>query len=49
MRDNRVVVNAVLDTVRKLSRIGVPVKSRVEEGEGCVNVIVTIEAIGNRH
>ena len=49
LRDNRVVVNAVLDTVRKLSRIGVPVKSRVEEGDGCVQVIVTIEALANRH
>lgn len=44
LRDNRVVVNAVLDTVRRLVRIGIPVRSRVEQGEGCVNVIVTIPA-----
>ena len=43
-RDCRLVVNAVLDTVRRLSSIGVPVQSRVEEGDGCVNVIVTIPA-----
>ncbi len=44
VRDSRVVVNALLDTVRRLSRIGVPVRSRVEQGEGFVNVIVTIPA-----
>ena len=42
LRDNRIVINALLDTVRRLSRIGVPVRSRVEQGENCVNVIVTI-------
>ena len=42
LRDNRIVINALLDTVRELSRIGVPVRSRVEQGEDCVNVIVTI-------
>ncbi len=42
VRDNRLVINALMDTVRQLKRIGVPVASRVEEGEGCVNVIVTI-------
>ena len=42
LRDNRIVINALLDTVRRLSRIGVPVRSRVEQGEDCVNVIVTI-------
>lgn len=40
--DSRMVVNALLDTVRRLTRIGVDVRSRVEAGEGCVNVIVTI-------
>jgi hypothetical protein len=34
----------VLDTVRQLSRIGLPVQSRVEQGEDCVRVIVTIPA-----
>ncbi len=42
VRDNRIVINALMDTVRKLTRIGVPVTSRVEQGDGCVNVIVTI-------
>ncbi len=46
VRDSRVVVNAVLDTVRRLGRIGVPVRSRVEQGEGFVNVIVTIPSGG---
>ena len=31
-----------LDTVRELNRIGVRADSRVEEREGCVDVIVTI-------
>jgi len=44
LRDNRMVVNALLDTVRQLTRIGVPVQSKVEEDEGCVRVIVTIPA-----
>ncbi len=42
VRDNRLVINALMDTVRQLKHIGVPVTSRVEEGEGCVNVIVSI-------
>lgn len=46
LRDSRVVVNALLDTVRRLTHIGIPVQSRVEEGDGCVNVIVTIPAVG---
>ena len=45
LRDSRMVVNALLDTVRQLTRIGVPVQSQVEEGEGCVRVIVTIPAV----
>ena len=44
VRDTRVVVNALLDTVKRLCRIGLPVLSRVEEADGCVNVIVTIPA-----
>ena len=47
LRDSRMVVNAVLDTVRRLTRIGLPVQSRVEQGEGCVTVIVTIPAVGS--
>lgn len=45
LRDNRIVVNALLDTVKQLKRIGVAVQSRVEEGEDCVRVIVTIPAL----
>lgn len=45
VRDNRIVINALLDTVRELSRIGVPVKSRVEEREDHVEVIVSIPAV----
>ena len=44
LRDSRMVVNALLDTVRRLNGIGIAVRSRVEQGEGCVNVIVTIPA-----
>ncbi len=44
-RDNRLVVNAVLDTVRRLTRIGVPVRSRVEERPDHIDVIVTIPAV----
>lgn len=44
LRDSRMIVNALLDTVRQLTRIGVPVQSKVEEGDGCVRVIVTITA-----
>ena len=45
VRDNRIVINAVLDTVRELSRIGVPVKSRIEEQADHVDVIVSIPAV----
>ena len=45
LRDSRMIVNALLDTVRQLTRIGVPVQSRVEEVEDCVRVIVTIPAV----
>ena len=48
-RDCRLVVNALMDTVRRLTRIGVPVQSRVEEGDGCVNVIVTIPAASGKN
>ena len=46
IRDSRMIVNAVLDTVRQLSRIGVPVQSQVEQGDDCIRVIVTIPAAG---
>ena len=46
IRDSRMIVNALLDTVRQLTRIGVPVQSKVEEGDDCVRVIVTIPAAG---
>ncbi len=49
LRDNRIVINALLDTVRRLSRIGIPVASRVEEGEDCVNVIVSFPSIRRQH
>ena len=42
VRDNRIVINAVLDTVRELNRIGVQAAGRVEEREDAVDVIVTI-------
>lgn len=42
IRDNRIIINAVLDTVRELSRIGVHVESRVEEHDDAVDVIVRI-------
>lgn len=48
IRDSRMIVNALLDTVRRLTSIGVPVQSRVEEDDGCVRVIVTIPSIRNR-
>jgi len=45
LRDSRMIVNALLDTVRQLTRIGLPVQSRVEEADDCVRVIVTIPAV----
>ena len=42
IRDNRIIINAVLDTVRELNRIGVRVESRVEERDDGVEVIVRI-------
>ena len=41
LRDNRIVINALMDTVRQLKGIGVRVTSRVEEADGHVSVIVT--------
>jgi len=42
VRDNRIIINAVMDTVRQLNHIGVPVKSRVEEMEDHIDVVVSI-------
>ena len=42
VRDNRIIINAVMDTVRELTRIGVQVLSRVEEREDHIDVVVTI-------
>ena len=42
VRDNRIVINAVLDTVKELNRIGVRADSRVEERTDSIEVIVTI-------
>ena len=42
IRDNRLVINALKDTVRQLKRIGVPASSRVESHGDYYDVIVTI-------
>lgn len=42
IRDSRLVINALRDTVRQLKRIGVPASSRVEAHEDYYDVIVTI-------
>ena len=42
IRDNRIIINAVLDTVKERNRIGVHVESRVEERADGVEVIVRI-------
>lgn len=42
MRDSRLVINALKDTVRQLKRIGVPASSRVEAHEDHYDIIVTI-------
>lgn len=43
--DNRIVINAVLETVRELNRLGVQAAGRVEERDDAVDVIVTIPSI----
>ena len=45
IRDHRIVINAVLDTVKELNRIGVHAESRVEETTDGVEVIVHIPCI----
>ena len=47
VRDNRIIINAVMDTVRELNHIGVNVKSRVEEREDHIDVVVTIPISGS--
>lgn len=42
IRDNRIIINAVLDTVKELNRIGVRAESRVEEHADNLEVIVRI-------
>ena len=42
IRDNRLILNAINDTLRQLRRIGVRLQSRVESRDGETNVIITI-------
>ena len=42
VRDNRIIINAVTDTVRQLQQIGVRVQSRVVESEDRIDVVVSI-------
>ena len=42
VRDNRIVINALMDTVRQLRRIGVPVESRVREDDEHIEVVISI-------
>ena len=42
IRDNRLVINALNDTVRQLKRIGVHASSRVEAHEDSYDVIITV-------
>ena len=42
VHDHRVVVNAVMDTVRELKRIGIPIQSRIDERDDRIEVVVTI-------
>ena len=42
VRDHRIIINAVMDTVRELKRIGIHLKSRVDEQEDHIDVVVTI-------
>ena len=46
IRDNRLVINALKDTVRQLRKIGVPVSSRVETRDNLCEVIITIRPPG---
>lgn len=42
VRDNRIIINAVMDTVKELQQIGVNVTGRVDECEDRIDVVVTI-------
>lgn len=42
MRDNRLVVNAFRNTIKKLHQLGVEASSRVVEKEDCYEIIVTV-------
>lgn len=42
VRDNRIVINAVMDTVKELNRIGVSAVGRVQERPDAIDVVVTI-------
>ena len=42
VRDNRIIINAVMDTVRELRHIGIPLRSRVDECADHIDVVVTI-------
>ena len=42
IRDNRLVINALNDTVRQLKRIGVHASSRVETHGDSYDVIITV-------
>lgn len=46
IRDNRLVINALQNTVRRLKRIGIPASSRVESHEDYYDIIVTIRTPG---
>lgn len=41
-RDNRIVINALLDTVRELKRLGIQAEARVQEQDAGIDVIVSI-------
>lgn len=45
IRDNRLVINALRDTVRQLKRIGVPASSRVETHADHYDIIITIRTL----
>ncbi|MBR1558887.1 MAG: ParB/RepB/Spo0J family partition protein [Clostridia bacterium] len=42
VRDNRIIINAVMDTVKELNHIGIQVIGRVEERDDRIDVVVTI-------
>lgn len=47
LKDDRLVINALRDTVRQLKRIGISASSRVENHEDYYDVIVTIRTLAN--